>query len=93
MLTWIVRSKNSPFGNKLPAVNINLMYPKSLSIEFAILGNWIFTATPEGEPVGEAAGESVAVCTWPMEAAAKGSRSKDVNNVAHFGPRESERTL
>lgn len=63
------------------------MYPKSLAIELAMFGNWILTATRAAAPVGETAAASVAVCTWPMDAAAKGTRSNEVNELAQSGPR------
>ena len=63
------------------------MYPKSLSIELAILGNWIFTATRSSLPVGDTAAARTAVCTCPMDAAANGIRSKETKFSAQDGPR------
>jgi hypothetical protein len=56
-------------------------------------GNWIFTATRAGLFVGEFDADRIAVCTWPIEAAAKGRWSKDVKYVDHFGPKEVARTF
>jgi hypothetical protein len=69
------------------------MYPKSLAIDAAMSGNWIFTATRAAAPVGESAAASVAVWTCPMEAAAKGTRSNDVNALAQSSPRDLVRTF
>lgn len=84
--TWIVRSKNRPLGSNFPAVKSSLIYPKSLSIELAILGNCIFTATRSSLPVGDIGAARTAVCTCPMDAAANGIRSKDTKLSDHDGP-------
>jgi hypothetical protein len=61
------------------------MYPKSLSIDLTMPGNWIFTATSSSLPVGEEEAARVAVWTWPIEAAAKGRREKEVKWVGCEG--------
>lgn len=53
-----------------------------------MFGNWIFTATDSGRPVGDVEGASVAVWTCPIDAAANGRRSKLVKFVAQSAPRE-----
>lgn len=58
----------------------------------AMSGNWILTATGAGSPVGEACAVSVARCTWPRDAAAKGIGSKESNKVAQESPRDSFKT-
>lgn len=69
-----------------------LTYPRSVSIEFAMFGNWIFTATFAGVPVGDACPASTAECTCPMDAAAKGRRSNDSKYSCQEGPSELRRT-
>ena len=69
-----------------------LSYPRSVSIESAMFGNWVFTATLAGLPVGEACAASTAECTCPMDAAAKGRRSKDSKWSCQEGPSELRRT-
>lgn len=69
-----------------------LTYPRSVSIEFAMFGNWIFTATFAGLPVGDACAASTAECTCPMDAAAKGSRSNESKLACQEGPSELRRT-
>ena len=69
-----------------------LTYPRSVSIEFAMFGNWIFTATFAGSPVGDACAASTAECTCPMDAAAKGSRSNVSKLSCQAGPSELRRT-
>ena len=53
-----------------------------------MFGNWIFTATRSGCPVGETGGASTAWWTCPIEAAAKGIGLKFANKEPHDGPRE-----
>ena len=59
----------------------------------AMFGNWIFTATRSGRPVGETGEASTAWWTCPIEAAAKGIGLKIVNEERHDGPREEAITL
>lgn len=56
-------------------------------MELTILGNWILTATRSSLPVGDTEGERIAVWTCPMDAAAKGIRSKEIKLSVHDGPR------
>lgn len=58
-----------------------------------MFGNWIFTATRSGRPVGETGGASTAWWTCPIEAAAKGIGLKSANEERHDGPREEVITL
>ena len=69
-----------------------LTYPRSVSIELAMFGNWIFTATFAGLPVGDACAASTAEWTCPMDAAAKGSRSNDSKLACQERPSELRRT-
>ena len=85
----MVLSRNNPFGNNALAVNRSLMYPKSLVMESLMLGNWILTATDSSLPVGETEGESTALWTCPMDAAAKGMRSNDAKFDIQSGPSDA----
>ena len=58
-----------------------------------MFGNWIFTATRSGRPVGETGDASTAWWTCPIEAAAKGIGLKLANEERHDGPREEPITL
>ena len=58
-----------------------------------MFGNWIFTATRSGWPVGETDAASTARWTCPIEAAAKGIGLNSVNEERHDGPREEDITL
>ena len=69
------------------------MYPKSLVIESFMLGNWILTATGSSLPVGETEGDRTALCTCPIDAAAKGIRSKDVKFDIQSGPSDADMTF
>lgn len=57
-----------------------------------MFGNWIFTATFAGSPVGDACAASTAECTCPMDAAAKGNRSNESKLACQEGPSELRRT-
>ena len=85
----MVRSRKSPRGRSRPAVSSIFTYPMSLWIELTMFGNWIFTATRAGAPVGDADAASTAECTCPMDAAAKGRRSNDSKLFIQEGPRAS----
>ncbi len=58
-----------------------------------MFGNWTFTATRSGCPVGETCAASVAWWTCPIEAAAKGIGLKFAKEERHVGPREDVITL
>ena len=53
-----------------------------------MFGNWTFTATRAGCPVGEIDAASTAWWTCPIDAAAKGMGLKSANEERHDGPRE-----
>ena len=69
------------------------MWLRLLATLSAMFGNWTFTATRSGRPVGETDGMSTAWWTCPIEAAAKGIGLKCANEERHDGPREEAITL
>jgi hypothetical protein len=86
-MTAIVFCKYSPFGNNAEDRSKIDRFDKSDEMEEAIPGNWILTAT--GRPV-EAI---VALWTWPMDADAIGTLSKEENIFCQSGPNSVDMTF